>query len=64
MNAPKFDPNQHVAMVLVLEAIAAMMMLNGATKEEAILGASRLFGAAHDEATIYLLECAMARDAE
>jgi hypothetical protein len=64
MTASKFDPNQHPAMMLVLEAVASMMMLNGATKDEAIMGASRLFSAAHDEATIYLLECAMARDEE
>jgi len=62
--AHKFDPNQHQAMMLVLEALAACMMAHGATKEEAIMGASRLFQAAHDEATLYLMECEMERDAQ
>jgi hypothetical protein len=59
MNAPKFDADKHPAMVQALEGLAMLMMVAGATKEQAINGAARLFSAAHAEATLYELECAL-----
>jgi len=56
MNAPNFDPTQFPAMVQALEGLAMLMMLAGADKEAAIIGAARLFRAAHHEATIWELD--------
>lgn len=59
MKNPNVNPENHTATVLVLEAIAMMMLMAGATKDDAIEGASRLFSAAFRETELFKLESAM-----
>jgi len=61
---PKFDPAKHGALVLVLEGLTMLLMRQGLPKDEAIEGAGLLFATAHNEATCYELECALAASAD
>jgi len=62
MKPQKFDAAKFPAMVQALEGLAMLMMLAGADKEQAIQGASRLFSAAHEEATLWELEMMLEAD--
>jgi hypothetical protein len=64
MKNPNQNPENNVATVLVLEAIAMMSLMAGASKEEAVENAAQLFAAAYRETEMHRFEAMLADDAE